>query len=81
MDTYTFPGYDDATYTAEDALQEWIDTFGEYYLDDETAEILYSFTLHGAPAWANLEAIAQGATYAGLDLDALGYPLPVRIIH
>lgn len=74
---YTFPGYNDDHLTAEQALQEWIDTF-DYGLSDDEQEALFEFTRHDMTADFNIEALKYGADYAGLDLEKLGYPLPVE---
>lgn len=80
---YNFGDVDDEPRTAENALQEWINTY-EGGLDTEH---LLQFTrvsqeiahMTEAEAVHNLNAIAYAATYHGFDLDAAGYPLPKEI--
>lgn len=76
MTLYSFPGYDDEPRTAENALQEWIDT-QELDLTEEATEALYQFTHHAASAEDNIRAIRQGAEYAGIDLSASPLPTPI----
>lgn len=80
MALWNFPGYDSEPRTAESALQEWVDT-EELILTEEETEQLYQFTSWQASAEHNIAAIDYGAMYMGLDLVALGYPLPVEITH
>jgi hypothetical protein len=78
MTLYTFPGYNDEPQNAESALQEWIDTF-DAILDDEEWESLFSFTNSDQGAEFNIVAIEYGATYTGINLEAMGYPLPTKV--
>lgn len=76
MTLYSFPGYDDEPRTAENALQEWIDT-QELDLTDEESEMLYQFTDFRADAETNIRAIQAGADYAGIDLAHSPLPTPI----
>jgi hypothetical protein len=73
---YSFPGYDDDILSSADALQVWIDT-QELILSESDSEQFYQFTHHSLMSPSeNIAAIQQGADYMGIDLVALGYPLP-----
>lgn len=74
---YWFPGFNEEPQSAEDALQEWIDTYSDGNLSEEESEFLFSFTDRSDDAAGNIAAIAAGAAYNGIDLDALRIPLPV----
>lgn len=74
---YYFPGFNEEPQSAEDALQEWVATYSDGKVSEEEEELLFSFTDRGADASANIGAIAAGAAYHGIDLDARGIPLPV----
>tara|TARA_R110002051_G_scaffold314950_8_gene392723 strand:- start:306 stop:899 length:594 start_codon:yes stop_codon:yes gene_type:complete len=70
---WTFADYENEPLTAEDALQQFIDTY------EGAAEDLWDGTDHNASAEQNLAAIASQATYLGIDLDAEGYTLPKKV--
>lgn len=67
----------DDVMTAEEALEDWISDLEQ--ITDDDRELLFSDTRHDSPAGFNLAAIAHAATYHGIDLDALGYPLPKEL--
>lgn len=70
------PGYDSEPSTAEDALEKWVETF-----DDNTPglkDALLNGTVWNAPAEQNLRTIAANANDIGVDLEDIGYPLPIR---
>ena len=75
MSLYSFPGYNDEFMSARDALEEWISS-QELDLNAEDSEILYQATRSQSTPEFNLTAIQSGADYLGLDLVAIGYPLP-----
>lgn len=62
--------------SAEEALEEFLSELP--YLTDEEHEEVFQFTNRQATASENLQAIAYGVTYAGLDQRFTGdnYPIP-----
>ena len=64
--------------SAEEALQEFLDNLPD--LTDEETEEVFQFTHYEATAEHNLDAIAYGITYAGLDYKFGGdnYPVPTE---
>lgn len=62
--------------SAEEALEDFLNELP--YLTDEEHETVFQFTSRQATAAENLQAIAYGVTYAGLDERFTGnnYPIP-----
>lgn len=77
MTLYYFPGFNEEPQSAERALQEWLDTYSNGNISDEEEELLFSFTHYQWAAEDNIAAIRSAAIYHGIDLDALGIPLPI----
>lgn len=77
MGRYYFPGFDEEPQSAEEALQNWINTYSDATLSEEDSEFLFEFTDRESNAEFNIAAIRSAAAYNGIDLDALRIPLPV----
>lgn len=72
---WDFPGYDADPRTAEDALNVWAETLE---LPESTTEALWQGTDYAKDTAWNLNVIAENAKRDGINLDKLGYPMPVR---
>jgi len=72
---WSFPDYENEPLTAQDALDKFSESLE---LSDEFHGGLWKGTDHRESAERNLAVVAENAGIWGIDLDALGYSLPVK---
>jgi len=72
---WSFPDYENEPLTAQDALDQFSESLE---LSDEDRDGLWEGTDYRESAERNLAVVAENAGIWGIDLDALGYSLPVK---
>jgi hypothetical protein len=75
---WSFTDYENEPLTAEDALNQFIESYEPDVDTDEDDGGLWDMTDRAQTPEFNIKAIESQATYLGLDLDALGYSLPTK---